>query len=168
MSNREIKRIYGSGSKSQIQTKLPTACSCASCPKFNDYGESNGKGWCNLFNRPAAQHHALTADCLLNLPPETDNEDLPEEDRNICKYKQGSIVKLIDSQRHHTQWLSFIVVGQKYNPGRFRSDEAYLTEPNWYLLLAKVDQPTSNLNWVAETAICLAERAEFIETEEVF
>ncbi len=152
----------------QIQTKQPNACTCASCPKFHDYGDPNGKGWCNLFNRPAAQHHALTADCLLNLPSQTTNDTLPSEDRNYCKYQQGDLVKLIDSHKHHSDWESFIVIGQKYNANRFRSDESYLNEPTWYILIATVDRPIPDQYWKPETDICHEAHSEFIDTEEVF
>ncbi len=53
-------------------TQVPTVCTCdtcASCPQFNNFNESRGRGWCNLFDRVAFCHHPLTSDCRLNLAP---------------------------------------------------------------------------------------------------
>ncbi len=36
---------------------------CETCPKFQDFNESNGRGWCEAFDRSARQHHTLTSDC---------------------------------------------------------------------------------------------------------
>ena len=36
---------------------------CETCPKFQDFNESNGRGWCETFDRSARQHHTLTSDC---------------------------------------------------------------------------------------------------------
>ena len=39
--------------------------SCSQCPHFNDYQESNGRGWCGLFEQAARTHHQRTNDCDL-------------------------------------------------------------------------------------------------------
>ena len=62
-------------SQTQIQTKTPIACTCASCPKFNDYNEPRGRGWCQLFDRVAFSHHPFTLDCQLNLASDTELEE---------------------------------------------------------------------------------------------
>jgi len=36
---------------------------CATCPYFQDFGERDGRGWCQLFDQTARQHHARTGDC---------------------------------------------------------------------------------------------------------
>lgn len=37
---------------------------CSQCPHFNDFNESNSRGWCELFNHQAKQHHEQTNDCI--------------------------------------------------------------------------------------------------------
>ncbi|MDJ0577682.1 MAG: hypothetical protein QNJ65_21300 [Xenococcaceae cyanobacterium MO_234.B1] len=51
----------------QIQTQISSDSTCASCPKFKDYNEPRGRGWCRLFDRVAFSHHPFTLDCQLNL-----------------------------------------------------------------------------------------------------
>ncbi len=41
----------------------PIESTCATCPYFQDFGERNGRGWCQLFDQTARQHHARTGDC---------------------------------------------------------------------------------------------------------
>lgn len=36
---------------------------CASCPYFQDFGEPNGRGWCQVFACRARSHHRKTGDC---------------------------------------------------------------------------------------------------------
>ncbi len=43
---------------------------CETCPKFKDFNESNGRGWCQVFDRSARQHHTLTSDCQQQLESE--------------------------------------------------------------------------------------------------
>ena len=120
-------------------TQVPhTQCTCASpALKFNDFNEPKGRGWCNVFDKVAYQHHVLTVDCQLNLPPETDTEAYNEEDLPYCKYQEGNIVKIIDStHKDHSQWETFVVVGQKaytFNDC-FKTIKAYpnLSQPEWY------------------------------------
>jgi len=40
-----------------------TQSTCATCPYFQDFSERNGRGWCQLFDQIARQHHARTGDC---------------------------------------------------------------------------------------------------------
>ena len=47
---------------------------CETCSKFNNYNESNARGWCNLFDKPARKNHQLTSDCQNAL----DSEELTE------------------------------------------------------------------------------------------
>ena len=152
--------------QSQIKTKTPKVCTCESCPAFKDY-QDNGRGLCTIFDQVSKRHHVLTQDCLSSLSSETEELE-PEEDRIHCNYKQGDRVKLIDAHKHHTEWESFIVVGQKYNNQRFNSTESYLTQPDWYIYIASIKQPVPVPFWVAETEICHADHSAFIATEEVF
>ena len=46
-----------------IATTPAQKSTCATCPKFNNYNESNGRGWCLAFDRSARKHHQLTSDC---------------------------------------------------------------------------------------------------------
>jgi len=40
-----------------------TQSTCATCPYFQDFDERDGRGWCQLFDQMARQHHARTGDC---------------------------------------------------------------------------------------------------------
>ena len=141
----------------QLQTKTPEACTCEACPVFKDY-QDNGRGLCKIFDKVSRRHHTLTLDCLSSLPPETE----------FCKYSEGSKVKLIDDKKHHSEWETFVVVGRKQNKNAFKTTKSYLTEPEWYVLIATIDKLFNELKWVAETEICFADHSAFIETEEVF
>jgi hypothetical protein len=89
---------------------------CAQCPHFNDYQESNGRGWCELFNHQVRQHHKQTDDCVLSSEPVIShdlegnldifpnlnfdaldafpNEEIQSEfDDPYSEYQEGSIVK---------------------------------------------------------------------------
>ncbi len=114
-----------------LKTKTPKACTCESCPVFKDY-EDNGRGLCQLFDVVSRRHHALTLDCLSSLPPETE----------FCKYSESDKVKLIDKNKHHSEWETFVVVGQKQNKNAFKSTKAYLTEPEWYIFIVIVHSPS--------------------------
>ena len=152
-------------------TKIPTptACTCESCPEFNDFNEQRGRGLCKVFDQVTYRHHSLTQDCLTSLESDTEDEVyLPEEDLDICKYQAGDTVKLIDSFQPHTEWESFTVVGHKYNHKRYESMESCLTQPEWYVYIVSTTQPIPVPFWVAETEICLAEHSELIATVEVF
>ncbi len=152
-----------------FKTEVPTVCTCSNCPQFDDYGEPRDRGWCRLFNKPSRSHHSLSQDCLTSLESETEDEVyLPEEDRLYCKYQPGVSVKLIDSDKDHIDWETFVVVGQKHNNKRYKTMESCLTQPEWYLYIVSTTQPIPAPFWVAETEICLAEYSEFIATVEVF
>ena len=147
----------------QLKAVTPKNCTCANCPQFKDsHDEPNSRGWCLLFHKPARSTQALTQDCLSSLPSET------EVEFDYCQYQPGDPVKLIEAHKHHTEWESFTVIGQKYNHNRFRSAQSYLNEPNWYICIASTEQPVPTPFWVAETEICPAEHSEFIDTGEVF
>ena len=148
----------------QLQTKTPTTSTCASCPHFDDFKEPNGRGWCMVFDRVAYQHHPFTQDCQLNLPTDT----IAEEEQEFCKYREGDMVKVIDKYKDHSQWETFVVIGHRYNSNAFKTTKSYLTEPEWYILIATIDKPVIDKYWKAETQICHADHSAFIETEEVF
>ncbi len=144
-----------------IATTPAPESTCAKCSQFNDYLEPTGKGWCNLFNKPARREHPQTLDCQLNLP--TEEEDLPH-----AEYEPGQIVKVIDEGEDHTEWASFVVIGATFNQNRFRSTQAYLSEPDWNYLIASVDRPTQHQFWVAEQEICHGSQSHLIDTANVF
>ena len=150
--------------QSQIQTQTPTQCTCTSCPKFKNFHEPKGRGWCQVFDKVAYQHHQLTVDCQLNLPSVSTTDEEPD----FCTYTEGDIVKLIDSHKHHSEWESFVVISKKYNHNRFLSDESYLNEPTWYVLIATIDKPIPDQYWKAETDLCHADHSAFIDTAEIF
>ncbi len=135
---------------------------------FRDY-QDNGRGLCKVFDQVTYRHHSLTQDCLTSLESETEDEVyLPEEDQDYCKYEPGDTVKLIDLDKDHTEWETFMVVGHKYNHKRYETIESCLTQPEWYVYIVSTTQPIPVPFWVAETEICLAEYSEFIATVEVF
>ena len=37
---------------------------CSSCPHFDNFHEPNRRGWCNLFDHQAREHHEITDDCI--------------------------------------------------------------------------------------------------------
>jgi len=41
----------------------PILANCANCPYFQDFGETNGRGLCQLFDKMARRHHLRTGDC---------------------------------------------------------------------------------------------------------
>ncbi len=93
----------------------------------------------------------------------------PEEDLPHSEFDDGSIVKVIDEGKKHTEWSSFVVIGKKLNQHRFRSTQAYLNKPDWYYLLTSTSPArTQHQFWVAENEICHAYQSELIETAEIF
>ncbi len=40
-----------------------TQSTCATCPYFQNFGERDGRGWCQLFDQTARQRHTRTGDC---------------------------------------------------------------------------------------------------------
>ncbi len=118
-----------------FKTVTPTACTCSSCPMFRDY-QDNGRGLCKVFDQVTYRHHSLTQDCLTSLSSETEDEVyLPEEDQDYCKYQPGVNVKLIDLDKDHSEWKTFVVVGQKHNDKRYETIESSLTQPEWYVYI---------------------------------
>lgn len=79
-----------------------------SFPKFKDYHDNRGRGWCLLFNQVSFKQHPFTRDCEL--------ERVAEEDIIHPLYTEGERVKLIDPNTDYTQWTSCIVVAKKFNP----------------------------------------------------
>ena len=153
-------------------TEQSSSSTCSLCPNFQDFQEQNGRGWCALFDRMAKQHHPRTNDCDSTLSLYPENIELPEEDLPYSEFEAENIVKIIDSEEHHTEWAKFIVVAKKLNTERYRSTESYLTEPQWYYQLAAIPyEPTyphsrtSQPFWVAETDICHFDQSHLIETE---
>ncbi|PSB08786.1 hypothetical protein C7B62_15605 [Pleurocapsa sp. CCALA 161] len=67
---------------------------CAQCPHFNDYQESNGRGWCRLFEQAAKTHHHRTNDC--DLFGDQNPLDVPH-----ARFALDSKVKVIDATEHH-------------------------------------------------------------------
>lgn len=39
---------------------------CFTCPNFSNFHESNGRGWCELFDHQARAHHEMTNDCVVS------------------------------------------------------------------------------------------------------
>ena len=58
-----------------------TQSTCANCPYFQDFGESNGRGWCSAFDQMARQQHEQTGDCeqeIKALEKESQQQTVPE------------------------------------------------------------------------------------------
>ena len=66
-------------------TKIPTptACTCESCPEFNDFNEQRGRGLCKVFDQVTYRHHSLTQDCLTSLSSETEDEVYQERPKTV-------------------------------------------------------------------------------------
>ena len=131
---------------------------CSNCPRFNNFYEANGRGWCEQFDRQAREHHEITNDCLLSLEPVVSvelednlaffpNIDFKELDAFPTKapqdpndlphseYEVGSIVKVIDRDEDHTEWAVFEVIECMHNKNLYDSTENYLNQTEWYYRL---------------------------------
>ena len=143
-------------------TAVEPAKTCSACHHFQDYKEQNGHGWCLLFEQHARKHHQRTNDC--DLFAECDPIDAPH-----AQFAIDSTVKIIDPDEHHTEWAIFVVIGRKYNAQRYRSTEAYLSEPSWYYELAGSNyDPNFKSIWIAENDICEANQSHLIRTTDIF
>jgi hypothetical protein len=129
---------------------------CAECPRFENYNEENGRGWCHCFNNATRKHHQRTQDCDLN---SSSLKALP-----YSEYDYGDKVKIIDPDEDESKWATFEVVEKKHNPQCYSSVERYLNESEWYYLLS----PSWNAEWVAEKELCHAALSHAIATEELF
>ena len=116
---------------------------CANCPFFQDFNESNGRGWCELNDSYCRKHHEMTNDCILNGALDTNTavishklEDnlqffskvefeeskafpteqiIDEADLPRSEYQVGSIIKIIDSEEDYQEWGCFEVVEVRQN-----------------------------------------------------
>ena len=168
---------------------------CSTCPYFQNFNESNGRGWCQLFDHQAREYHQQTNDCIISsdleishelednlaLFPEVEfdeievaafptEEIIDEADLPHSEYQVGSIVKVIDSDEHHTEWAVFEVIDCKYNHNLYNSTESYLNESQWYFRLASNDDAStiSKSLWVAENEICHFDQSHLISTQDIF
>ena len=139
-------------------TKLPTSCS--NCPKFRDYHDPRGRGWCLLFNQVSFQKHPFTKDCEL--------ERVSEEDIIRPPYNESDKVKIIDPNKNHTQWNTCIVVAKKFNPYHYKTPESALNEVDWYYQLATIEGLKVIPRWFAENDICHYEESASINLEGEF
>jgi hypothetical protein len=135
---------------------------CSQCTYFQNYQEPNGRGWCHLFEQAAKTYHQRTNDCDLH----ADKNPL---DAPHARFGIESIVKIIDKDEHHSEWAAFIVINRQYNTGRYRSTEAYLSEPEWYYQLVNIEyEETFEPLWVAEDEICAFDESHNICTKDIF
>ena len=162
---------------------------CLNCPHFNNYHEPNGRGWCELFNRTARTYHFITPDCISSSDLITHEEKEPsnfitadfseafpteelvdEVDKPYSEYSIGSIVKVIDREKHHSEWGVFEVVECSYNKNLYFDSKTYLSQPEWYYRLASHNDSTtiSKSLWVREDEICAFYFAHNVCTEEIF
>jgi hypothetical protein len=155
--------------------RYPTSCS--QCTYFNNFDDPQGRGWCNLFGTTARQHHLRTNDCDLFSDSEPLNTPHPS-------FAIESIVKIIDSQEHHSEWATFTVVARRYNTELYRNTEAYFNEPDWFYQLAPLPYENTferggrcfvssvphavESFWVAENDICDSAHSHLICTDVVF
>jgi hypothetical protein len=143
------------------KSTVPTS-TCSQCTYFQNYQEPNGRGWCHLFEQSARTYHQRTNDCDLH----ADKNPL---DAPHARFAVESVVKVIDPDEHHTEWATFVVIARKYNTGRYRSTEAYLSEPEWYYQLANMEvEETFEPLWVADNEICLFDQSHLICTSDIF
>lgn len=142
-----------------VLTKTVEVETCAACPYFDNFHESNGRGWCKLFDHQAREHHEITNDCIvssdlavfhelednLDIFSNIDLEELevfpsevPEDelDKFHSEYEVGSIVKVIDADEDHTEWGIFEVIECMYNKNLYNSTDNYLNQAEWYYRLS--------------------------------
>ena len=142
-----------------IATRLVEVKTCSTCPYFDNFNESNGRGWCKLFDHQAREHHEITNDCIvssdlavsvelednLDIFSDIDLEELKafpteeiidETDQSHAEYEVGSIVKVIDADEDHTEWGIFEVIECMYNKNLYNSTDNYLNQAEWYYRLS--------------------------------
>jgi hypothetical protein len=142
-----------------VLTKTVEVETCATCPYFDNFHESNGRGWCKLFDHQAKEHHLITNDCIissdlavfhqlednLDIFSDIDLEELEafpteeiidEADKPHSEYEVRSVVKVIDADEDHTEWSVFEVIECMYNKNLYNNTETYLNQPQWYYRLA--------------------------------
>jgi len=163
---------------------------CPNCPHFDNFHEPNGRGWCRLFDHDCKVHHEQTQDCInssdLQVSHELEDnleffhnldsdafpteEVIDEADLPYSEYQVGSVVKVIDSDEHHTEWGVFEVIERKHNKTLYRCTESYLNEASWYFRLASQDDAStiSKDLWVREDEICHFEQSHLICCTEIF
>lgn len=97
-----------------------TQSNCASCPYFDDFQERSGRGWCKIMDTVARKQHKKSQVCdweIAHYEQESIFSELPP-----CPYEIGQLVKVIEREvADPRQWQIFVVVGRKYNSGRYRS-----------------------------------------------
>ena len=148
-------------SNSSVSTppiQLPTSCS--NCPKFKDYQDVRGRGWCLLFNQVSFKKHPFTRDCEL--------ERVAEENIIRPLYTEGNKVKIIDSALDYTEWTTYIIVAKKFNSYRYKTPETALNQTDWYYQLATIKKLEVNPRWFAENDICHYEESANINPEGEF
>ncbi|WP_036487463.1 hypothetical protein [Myxosarcina sp. GI1] len=131
---------------------------CAKCTYFEDYNDERGRGWCHLLDNATRKHHQRTNDC-----------DLNSESKSILalpysEYDYGDRVKIVDSDKDHSEWAVFEVIEKKHNPQCYSSVDNYLTQSEWYYLLS----PAYEDMWVAERELCHADLSHTVVTEQLF
>ena len=144
---------------------------CSTCPHFQSFNGSRGRGLCKYHDQVVFEHHQSTDECQSSLETESDKhlqsfeqpEDIP-----YSEFEPDQKVKVIDDQEDHNEWASFVIITKVINPNRYSSTESYLNEPDWYYLLASLDRPDSAMFWAKENEICHIDQSHLIETAEVF
>ncbi|BAZ47295.1 hypothetical protein NIES4102_43410 (plasmid) [Chondrocystis sp. NIES-4102] len=142
-----------------VLTKAVEVQTCATCPYFDNFHESNGRGWCKLFDHQAREHHEITNNCIVSsdlavshelednldifldidlkeLQAFPTKEIIDEADKPHSEYQVGSIVKVIDTEENHTEWDVFEVIECMYNENLYNSAETYLHQSEWYYRLS--------------------------------
>ena len=158
-----------------------TPNTCSSCSNFQDYHESNGRGWCNQFNHHARTNHLKTNDCIVSTQKveafptkviEVDRDGYPmlNTDSAPSRFQVKSIVKIIDPTEHHNEWGVFEVVEVKNNDHHFDNTDTYLNSSAWVyrLLNTKHEDTYFKHLWVGENEICHFDESHLICTEDIF
>ena len=140
-------------------TKGRERATCSNCPHFDNFHEPSKRGWCELFNHQAREHHQITDDCIhsselvishelqdnLAFFPDVNFEELQvfpteetidEADKPHAEYEVGSIVKIIDPDEDYTEWATFEVIECMHNQNLYNNTETYLHQSEWYYRLS--------------------------------
>lgn len=108
----------------EAEPQTPIASKCINCVSFTNFN-SDGRGWCQIFDLPAKTHHQMTNDCILNgaialVDPEA------ELNRPHCEFQVGDPVKMINDSIIHKLWTKHTVIKIKCNPNLYQNLDTYL------------------------------------------
>jgi len=152
------------------QTTVVEPTTCSTCPNFKNFHEPNGRGWCQLFDQKAREHHQQTNDCILSSDTSSEKELItiefaPEihQDENQYSYPHplfvfGSEVEVKGS----FSFPSFKVIALELVETKTSSGKL-LAQPSWKYRISNGIQAI----WKEQSALLSSEKYQ-IETTPIF